>query len=91
MTVITVPILLLLIVVNVCGNHASEIDNDELPGVFGYPGRDRRTHVNLPLFSKNDKGKGKGGNMYYGYYERKSDKAYKSSKQDKKDGKKYNK
>jgi len=88
MRVIIVSFLLLVTVVNARGNHASsEIDSDELPGVFGFPGRGRKTHSHLPLFSKKESGKGKGSSMYYEYYG-KGSKGYKSSKKDKKSEKK---
>jgi hypothetical protein len=88
MRVITASLQLLVTVVNVRGYHAtSEIDNVQLPGVFDFPGRGRRTHSHLPLFSKNESGKGKGNGMYYEYYG-KGSKAYKSSKKDKKSEKK---
>ena len=83
MRVIIVSFLLLVTVVNARGNHASsEIDSDELPGVFGFPGRGRKTHSHLPLFSKKESGKGKGSSMYYEYYG-KGSKGHKSRKKDK--------
>jgi len=92
MRLFTVSMLLSVTVTTVYGNHADEIDNNELPGVSGYPDTDRRVHAYLPKFSK--KGKGKSTpDMHNDYYEqewtweRKSDKKSKDMKKDKKRGK----